>query len=658
MSVLHDSLPQSMTDLAGKIILVEATPGSARRNLLQQWLQDVREREEAFNWFLSCAFDEGGAWAGLQDLVQDLVPYLKQHAPELLSKHSYELCLTAPILKRSIQVHYLTLTDKAQEDEHVRNYPLDRAYRSLHGVIDLLDSWYELQEKRPVVIVCDQYDQACPLVQRFFMELMRRRGRKLQLTLVLAVAPEQGTLIVEQVAPEALSSIVQLELPADPPSDVPRESIVQEAQILEQQVKEDLIVADTSTPRLISLLERSGQIKEALLWKADAVHRFNLLGLYEASFRYCEEIDVHLDEIRQDAPKSYPRAVLSLYFCYLSLGNVERSLYLMTEKVLKYPNSQPFLFQCYYLQAMLYARFLPVRNLPEAVEYLERGQELLAETDLPETVRYFYIVFLNNGLAYIRAQQRRPDEAIALCSGGLQLLEQHLSPNQHWLHRSVLLYNIAQVYVATKQYEAAIETFELTMNMDPYYSEYYNERGSVYLAVGNLPKAEQDYLRAIELSPPYSEVWINLGQCYREMERVDEAIAAYTRALDLKPDVALALAARAEMYAEQGRWQEALADYSASLQSESGQPLVLAARAIAHYETGQVELAVADLDAAVLLLPDNPVFYQNRALALSDLGRFREAEQDLRTYLRLQPDAEDRDEVEQQLLQLCGEGAS
>jgi tetratricopeptide (TPR) repeat protein len=250
-----------------------------------------------------------------------------------------------------------------------------------------------------------------------------------------------------------------------------------------------------------------------------------------------------------------------------------------------------------------------------------------------------------------RAQQKRPEEAVALCQEGLLLLDQYLAPAQHRLHRSVLVYNIAQVYAATGQTELALEAFARVIALDPYYSEYYNERGAILFKAGNLRAAERDYLRAIELSPPYPEVWINLGQCYREMERRADATAAYTRALDLDPQAALPLIGRAEMYAECDQTQQALEDYGA-LQLEPQQPQVLAARAIVYYEAGQVQRALDDLDAAIALAPDQALFYHNRATALIDLKRLREATRDLERYLQQQPDAEDRLEIVQKLSSL------
>lgn len=646
------SMPRPARDLAGAVVILEAVAGSSRQTLLQQYLQEAERSLDASTWLLACDFTVGGAWAGLQDLLVAIASRVEQQDPELLVAHSYELCLAAPLLRQRISVQHPTLTELAQGHERVRNYPADRAYRSLHGLIDFLDTWKQANPHQPLVIACDHFDQSSPLVQRFFHECIRRRGIGWQLTLLLAVAPGKAAHTASQFPAPACRSIVQLSLPPDQPQAVAQEQLLAQAQELEQQVAHDQLVADIATPRLIDLWERAGDADAALRWKIQAMHRFNQLGLYGAGAGYSAAIAARLDEIRQQDLPLYSTAVISLYFCYLTLGQVEQAYALITEKVIEQIHSQPSRSHNHYLLAMLYARFLPRRDLPRAVEHLEYGLSLLSDADLSEAVRYFYLVFLKNGLAYVRAQQRQPEEAVALCQEGLQLLDRYLAPDQHRLHRSVLVYNIAQVYAATGQVEQALDTFTRVIALDPYYSEYYNERGAIFFKAGNLPAAERDYLRAIELSPPYPEVWINLGQCYREMGRREDAIAAYTRALDLDPRATLPLIGRAEMYAEGDQARQALEDYTAALQLEPQQPLVLAARAVVYYEMGQLPRALDDLDAAIASAPEEALFYHNRATALIDLKRFGEATRDLKRYLQLQPDAEDRDDVISKLFSL------
>jgi tetratricopeptide (TPR) repeat protein len=644
---------------AGRVVVLEAEPGQARQGVLRQWL-NAAQQSGAATWLLSCAFEEGGVWAGLADLVQEVIPHIQQTAPDLIDKHSYELCVVLPALRRHIAVRNLTLTDTATGEEKTRLYPLERVYRSLHGLIDLLVSWHQLCGGVPWVIACDHYDRASSVIHRFWADLMRRRGQQLQLSLLVATAPGQSAAAVSRFEPTLLAQTVRLDLPSDAGALVAKEQMTQWARELEQQVEQDAIAQEMHLPRLIHYWQQSETPEKALRWQVRAMQLYVDRGLCEAAFVYGASVEANLDRLYVEDKSLHDVAVQSLFFCCVLLRDVERAHRVLQEKMRDRMDDPAHLVRTYYYQmAMLHARHFRTPDLDKAEEYLERGLAILSDLDLPDDERHFLTVFIGNGLALVRLRQGRPQEALALCRAGLTHLSDHLRPDQHRLHRSVLLYNIAQVYAARGPYEDAIVYFTATIDMDPNYAEYYAERGNVYVKMDRLDDAVHDYLRAIELCPGYAEAWTNVGQCYRAQGRMHEAVEAYSSALDLDPTVTLSLIGRAEAYAALGQPEEALADYDAALTLDPAQPLILASRAIVHHEAGRVLAALRDLDEAIALSAQTPDLYQNRAVALTGLGRWDEAAQDLRTYLRLCPDAEDRTDVEHKLsLLLVGEGTS
>src|SRR5262249_43219762 len=115
---------------------------------------------------------------------------IRAHAADLVERHSYELCLVLPALRREIEIRNPCLTDVASGDEKVRNYPNDRAYRSLHGIVELLAEWQARAPQGGWPLAIDAFDASTPLVWSFYAELLRRRGAQLGLSLLLAVEPE------------------------------------------------------------------------------------------------------------------------------------------------------------------------------------------------------------------------------------------------------------------------------------------------------------------------------------------------------------------------------------------------------------------------------------------------------------------------------------
>ena len=646
-------LPERWFAEAGTVLAVEAEPGGGRRGWLAERLREAAEGS-ARTWLLDCDFDVGGPWAGIHEFFVDLLPEIRAGRPDLLRKHDYELVHVVPELKHELAVRNPTLTDLSPPEEKVRNYPADRAYRIVHGLIDLLDAWKGASEE-PWVLACDAYDAAGTIGRTFLRELLRRRGKRLRIALLAGVGPGRGSAARQDLGAPPGGVVLALGLAPEPEPAVDRREKARQVQELQARIGENRLELQIHLPALIHLCRLAGSAQGVANWQYWGLDTFNNLGFYEDAVRYGESALAYFRE-RQPAGTDDTRWAIfvKLFMSYVALQQPDRALRLAEEEAIGKTEDPQRLARLSYLLAMLHARYLPGRDLHKGEEYLDRGMADLARAEMDEDELHFQSVFNRNGLAMIRNFQGRFQEAIELCREGFRELEIHLRQDRHRLHRSVLLFNMAQVYAAVGAYDDALRHFSLAMEMDPHYSEYYNDRGNVYLKMGLFAEACADYWKAIELSPPYHEVYTNLGQCYRRMSRWEEAIRAYSVALDLDPRQALALAGRGQCHDAQGRLAEAEADYSASLAVDPGQWEVLASRAVVFYLTGDLAASLADLDRALELSPGNADLYQNRAVALADLGRDAEAARDLETYLRLQPEAEDRQEVELRLQALTG----
>lgn len=638
-------LPKNPLEYTGKVIVLNTQSGQSRHDCLQQWLKQA-ENSGASTWLLSCDRDESGPWTGLKDLFDGLIPKLRITAPDLIAKHSYELAVILPALQKTILVQNPNLTDISSEAERTRNYPADRAIRIIHGLIDLLDAWYQHSDGSPWVIACDSFDCAGVLVQRFFVELIRRRGQLLNLTLILATSSKTSEIINNQFDSQYLAEVVHLHLPINLPAPISPQEMTKLAEELEQQVGQESIQGEIHLPPLIRYWLLSDQPKRALRFQIEAFSIYTTKGFYEDAVVYGEAALAQLEHYYPEYLPARLNIYTKLYNCYTGLGKSQQALEI-AETAMARTNDPNYLFSWCYMMAMLYTRFLPEHDFVKAEAYLERGLQEIAKADMPKHMRLFQTAFNRNGLALIRHFQKRPQEAIAICQNSYSQICNNLLPDEHILHRSVLLYNIAQVYVAIGFYEEALTYFTTAMEMDPNYSEYYNERGNVFLKIGRLKDAEADYLKAIDLSPPYYEVWTNLGQCYALMGHMNEAVVAYSKAIDLDPQQFLALVGRAQIFEMLNLPDLALVDYSNALIIDANQPLLLANRATLHYEARRYQEALDDLNLAIYLNSEIADLYQNRAVAFTALGYSQEAAKDLNTYIRLNPTASDYSEIKQ-----------
>ncbi|HVG20148.1 MAG TPA: tetratricopeptide repeat protein, partial [Blastocatellia bacterium] len=576
-----ESLPQ--------ILIVEGAAGPPRRRWIAERLK-LREVSGARAFKVYCDFNSGGPWAGVNELFSELLADIQPRRPDLIERHALELVYILPRFRRSLKVLNPNLTDLAPPEERTRNYPADRAFRIVHGLIDLLDSWKSTTGAGTEwVIGCDDYDLAGAMGELFFRELMRRRGEQLNLRLLVGVGPGKGEEARASLGgPPA--DIVAVNLEVEPPTLLDEGAAAQMAADLERQVGDDRIEMQIHLPDLIRLWQLAGRPDKALHWKTFGLETYDTLGLYADSLRYADGLLPLAQEHAPGDEHLHWKIIFKLLMSHIGMLDVQASLELAEGEGMKLVEHNAVRRAgLLYLSGMIYSRYQKPRDLVKGEDYVNRALEALEGADMPEGVYHFQSVFNRNGLAMIRNFQGRFEEAIELCRSGIERLNAHLGADEHRLHRSVLLYNIAQVYTATGSFPEAIEYFSAAIAMDPNYSEYYNERGNIFLQMGRLQEARTDYLKAIDLSPPYFEVFANLGQCYRRMGAMAEAIESYSRAHDLQPDHLLALLGRAKAREELGQSEAAMADYTAALAQDPTQWEAVASRGVLRYEAGDLE---------------------------------------------------------------------
>ena len=83
------------------VLVVEAPSGNGRRHWIERHLQQAAESgTRVFD--LSCHFDAGGPWAGVNTLFSRLLPEIQGQCPDLVQRHSLELVYILPQLRRQL----------------------------------------------------------------------------------------------------------------------------------------------------------------------------------------------------------------------------------------------------------------------------------------------------------------------------------------------------------------------------------------------------------------------------------------------------------------------------------------------------------------------------------------------------------------------------
>jgi tetratricopeptide (TPR) repeat protein len=604
--------------MAARIVLLVAPAGAGREELLRRWIDGP---------VIDCDRRTEGVWSGVSSLIRFWVRRVEPVASGLLNRYAYELERVLPERRSEESAERKSLAETAAGDERIRVFPADRMARVVQGLIDFLLQAARAAGDRHLAIGCESWDESSHLVRTFVHELVRR-CEGFPLELALAVAPEKAA---ETVARWPGPPFREMHHPLPPPAAVPgltaAEAAVRAAD-LSASLAVDSSRAEIAVHRLISLLERSGDARRALETRAWALQLYNQHGFYEDACEFVPAVVDGLEDLcRQEEPARLSLLV-QIYSTLVAVGRAGQVLPILEREGLPRMEIPKVRARMHYMLAMMHLRFLPVRDPELAEHHLRASNEESERSDVPEDQKQFSIAFSTNGLALVRSRQGRPEEAIALCQDCLRRIETHFSHGRHALFRSVLIYNIAQIYAGMNRLSEAIDHYTSALELDPKYSEYHNERANLLLKAGRFAEAAADYRRAISLSPPYAEVWTNLGQCHRLLGEAEEAVACYTRALELSPGQLLARVGRAQSLRALGRGEEAAGDYSAAVGLDPKLPFVWANRAVLHYEAGRCAEALADLDEAIRLAPETPDLYRNRAMAHTALGRLDEAARD------------------------------
>lgn len=567
-----------------------------------------------------CAdFERGGAWAGVADLVKmAYLDLLARKRQDLLDEHNFALYMLLLEYRHAITLKYACLTETAQGSERTRNFPLDRAYRIVHSLVTLLSQWKSIcAPDEQWAIVVRNFDRAQHLANRFFIELARRLTQREQFAVFASMPPDRTPCLESasglglHVVSESISS-VEMETPP-PPVNLSRADSVAAAD--DDGVQDDMNAWEKNYVELLQKYKAQGDTFSVAKVALRTLCMYNHYGYYYEASSFVELVTPHFHALAGDDQQARWNYVGNIVQSLITTGREEEGLALLLEYAQPSLTDDVLIAKMHYLLAMMHLRYLKNKDVALAEQHINQALAHLqsAKADMSEHDFTFLNVFINNGMAFVRMRQGRKSEASALCQTGFAVLTETVGDAKHKLHRSVLLYNSAQVYVALGQLDEALKYYRDSIRMDPYYSEYHNEIGNILQRQGKFADALLAYDLAIKYSAPYPEVHFNKGICYSQLEKWDDALACLSFSAELNPGQSELFLLRAEVFEALGRTAEALIDYDTVIRLGDAPAAAWVNRAVLHYQSGQFEQALADMNHVIALEPNSATHYENRS---------------------------------------------
>jgi len=174
-----------------------------------------------------------------------------------------------------------------------------------------------------------------------------------------------------------------------------------------------------------------------------------------------------------------------------------------------------------------------------------------------------------------------------------------------------------------KNYIAALQYFNMSIERFPDNTIALNNRGNVFAALKQPELALYDFEKAISLSPTYAEAYYNKGIVLGSLHKTEEEIEQYDIALKYKPNFPEAYNNKGIALQKLHRMEETLACYQAGIaQNPKGVEAFYNNRGLVYQNLGRPDEAIEDYNRAVEIDPNLADARFNRSLCLLLRGEY------------------------------------
>lgn len=188
-----------------------------------------------------------------------------------------------------------------------------------------------------------------------------------------------------------------------------------------------------------------------------------------------------------------------------------------------------------------------------------------------------------------------------------------------------------------RDYDHAIETLSIAIDLDPDYVVALNLRGLAYERKGQDDLAMADYNLALQKRPAYGVPYNNRGVIHARRGALQSAIDDFTLSIKYTPKFLLAWTNRARTRTLLKDFDGALADFAEAEKIDPAAPQIAGNRCITYGMMRRFDQALADCNRLIEKQPKNVFAINNRADVSMMKGDFDAALKDYNTAIQINP---------------------
>lgn len=237
-----------------------------------------------------------------------------------------------------------------------------------------------------------------------------------------------------------------------------------------------------------------------------------------------------------------------------------------------------------------------------------------------------------------QALRKDPSSVLAcLVLGKIHLQQQRMDLAIDWFekclslepHHQETLFHLARIYQDRNDLQKVNEIYLRLIEINPDQSHnLYPMIAQNYLLDGDYPKAIEFYERTIRVAPFYTPAYRNMAYAYFRQENYDKAIEIYRRLLSLEraPEGKAEIEGYlAETFYRAGKMDQAYQSFLRSLQLDPRRQEVRRPLGLLAYYLGKYSEAVQHLSEYIKVEPDDWEVLQHLGVAYVEMGRIEEA---------------------------------